>query len=86
MSQCKISTNDRHNWKRLASFRCDESRQLITAYLLSGMEKNALLLVVLYANLYISQEREPFFLSISRGSREPITIDKLALAHAFFMP
>ena len=45
-------------------------------YLLSGMEKNALLLVEVYTPLYIDQEREQFFLSISRGSREPITVDR----------
>lgn len=64
------------NWKRLASFRCDESRHLITASLLSGMKKNALLLVDLYITLYIDQERELFFLSMSRGCREPITVDE----------
>lgn len=67
----------RHNigsvWLRSAVMNLDNS---LLQYLLSGMEKNALLLVDLYTPLYIDQEREQFFLSISRGSREPITVDK----------
>lgn len=60
-------------WLRSAVMNLDNS---LLQYLLSGMEKNALLLVEVYTPLYIDQEREQFFLSISRGSREPITVDR----------
>lgn len=42
-------------------------------YLLSGMEKNALLLVGLYTPLYIDQEREQFFLSIKAEAVESLS-------------